>query len=65
MKQVWEGMNLMSGRKKNSSRVFSNSIDYLNELNNFYARFDCHDFSSEREDIRRELQQAIKKTIIL
>ena len=59
MKKVWEGMNLMSGRKKvNKPSVLCTSNDYANELNDFYARFDCHDFSSEKERIVNELLNA-------
>ena len=53
MKKVWEGMNLMGGRSAvNRSSVFCNSKKYANELNNFYARFDCHDFSKDIQGVR-------------
>ncbi|KAK7480226.1 hypothetical protein BaRGS_00000892, partial [Batillaria attramentaria] len=32
--------------------VNSDSANYANDLNRFYARFDCHDFGREREEMR-------------
>ena len=56
MKKVWEGMHLMSGRKKvNKPTVLCTSNVYANEMNDFYARFDCHDFSEEKKKIVHEL----------
>ena len=51
MKSVWKGMNMMSGRTK------SDNDNYADELNSCYTRFDCHDFSKEREDIMQELRR--------
>ena len=50
-------MNMMSGRTKSASHVTSDNDNYADELNTFYARFDCHDFSKEREDIMQELRR--------
>ena len=62
MKKVWEGMNLMGGRSTvNRSSVFCNSKKYANELNNFYARFDCHDFSKDIQGVRNELLNSSDK----
>ena len=57
MKRVWDGMRLMSGyNSKSKSRSLPNSSEnYANELNTFYNRFDCHDFSAERRDLRKIL----------
>ncbi|KAK7460352.1 hypothetical protein BaRGS_00038910, partial [Batillaria attramentaria] len=53
IRKVWEGMNLMGGRKTTKrSQVNSDSANYANDLNRFYARFDCHDFGREREDMK-------------
>ena len=58
MKRVWDGMRLMSGyNSKSKSRSLPNSSEnYANELNTFYNRFDCHDFSAERRDLRKILE---------
>ena len=42
MKRVWEGMRLMSGHtnKSNSCQLPATNVDYANELNYFYNRFD-------------------------
>ncbi|KAJ8046681.1 hypothetical protein HOLleu_05444 [Holothuria leucospilota] len=52
MRRVWEGMKLMSGYAGKNSNSGENlllnpTLDYVNDLNNFYNRFDCHDFSDE------------------
>ena len=52
MKQVWQGMRLMSGNTTNSnsgSKMPDQSMDYANQLNDFYNRFDRHDFSNTIE----------------
>ena len=61
MKSVWDGMNTMSRRKKKreDDKVPMN-IDYANELNAFYARFDCIDFSCEREERMKVLNEQRK-----
>ena len=49
-------MHLMSGRKKvNKPTASCTSSVYANEMNDFYARFDCHDFSEEKKKIVHEL----------
>lgn len=57
MHDVWQGMNLMSGRHKGCVNVMSDSTDYANDLNKFYTRFDCHDFKRERETIINKLKE--------
>ena len=58
MKRVWEGMRLMSGYSNSSSKSSQfpdQSVNYANELNNFYNRFDKHDFSMECNELRQLL----------
>ena len=56
MKKVWDGLNLMGGRTNvNRGSVYCESKEYTNEVNNFYSRFDSHDFSKERDDLKKEL----------
>ncbi|GFS00713.1 hypothetical protein ElyMa_006405700 [Elysia marginata] len=57
MKKVWQGMKLMSGCKAKGSSGVEGDVLYANELNKFYARFDCFDFSKEREDMLCVLKQ--------
>ena len=61
MKKVWEGMGLMSGykRKKGGGDSGMNvaSVEYANELNAFYCRFDKHDFTQERGGLRERLMK--------
>ena len=35
-------------QKRKSSKIEPCTADYANDLNVFYARFDCHDFHQER-----------------
>ena len=50
MKRVWEGMNLMGGCKKKGNSSLEGDKKYANDLNEFYARIDHHDFKSEIND---------------
>ena len=54
MRKVWSGMRLMSGyasKSGNSAPLPDVSVDYANELNSFYNRFDSQDFSNEVKEI--------------
>ena len=48
-RNAWQGMNTILGRQQNQTACIpSNEHDkqtYVNKLNEFYARFDCYDFS--------------------
>ena len=50
MKRVWEGMNFMSDSKRKGTTDSERGKTYANDLNKFYARFDCNNFGKERED---------------
>ena len=62
MKKVWEGMKLMSGyvgKNSNSDQNLLNpTMDYVNDLNKLYNRFDCHDFNAEIAIIRSDLSSS-------
>ena len=63
MKEVWNGMRLMSGYSKSSGSknyLPDTSLEYANKLNEFYNRFDKHDFSQEMCDLRTTLEIKIK-----
>ena len=47
MRRVWSGMKLMSRYVNgNIQKIASvNTAGKVNELNQFFNRFDCHDFS--------------------
>ncbi|KAJ8046645.1 hypothetical protein HOLleu_05396 [Holothuria leucospilota] len=58
MKHVWAGIRMMSGYSNDTSknsRLPSTSTIYANELNVFYNRFDCHDFSGENKELHEIL----------
>ena len=63
MKEVWNGMKLMSGYSKSSGSknyLPDTSLEYANKLNEFYNRFDKHDFREEICDLRTTLEIKIK-----
>lgn len=59
MKQVWNGMRLMSGFNlgsgTKSSKLPNVTEQYAEDLNGFYNRFDQHDFSIEHSDVKNLL----------
>ena len=64
MKYVWEGLGLMSGReRKRESKISNCTNEYANELNDFYARFDCHDFSKERDERSNVLNESLSNNV--
>ncbi|GFR81869.1 reverse transcriptase [Elysia marginata] len=60
MRKVWQGMNLMVGCKgKKGNNCVEGDEGYANDLNKFYARFDCHDFVQEREECKSALLESL------
>ena len=59
MKKVWDGISLMSGRsnKKKECNSATHTIEFANDLNKFYARFDNKDFTNERNERLGELRE--------
>ncbi|KAJ8047182.1 hypothetical protein HOLleu_06113 [Holothuria leucospilota] len=54
MKGVWKGLKLMSGYFNSCSKpsvLPGNSFEYANDLNQFYNRFDCYDFSDKVDEL--------------
>ena len=59
MRQVWEGMRLMSGYSKSGGSknyLPDTSVRYANNLNDFYNRFDKNDFSNEISTLKTTLE---------
>ena len=59
MKKVWTSMKLMSGyscKNKSVSSLPEPTMDYADNLNTFYNRFNCHDFSVELENVKDQLK---------
>lgn len=58
-KSAWNGIKQLTGMKKSAdSYIVSNRIDFCNDLNVFYSRFDKYDFSQESSDIINQLKNA-------
>ena len=61
MRATWHGVNTILGQKNKKSNVYlgdNDPAEYVDQLNSFYNRFDCNDFSfsigSIKEQIHRE-----------
>ena len=39
--------------------MYKNEKEYVNDLNSFYARFDCYDFLETCNDLRSELREQV------
>lgn len=65
-KDAWTGVKVLSGYQKKRTAADS-TIDqiYVNELNQFYARFDVYDFKQECNDILRVAEDRNGERIIL
>ena len=47
-KDAWKGLNLMMGKNQKKNKINTEDpVAFANELNQFYARFDVHDFKKE------------------
>ena len=57
MKRIGEGRNLMGGCKKKGNSSLGGDKNYANDLNEFYARFDCHDFEKEMNDRFKNMER--------
>ena len=63
---MWSSDRKMTGFEKknvNSSRTVDNVHDYVKDLNKFYCRIDCHDFSYEQNNARSFLSSSVKPAI--
>ena len=67
-RDAWQGMNTIIGRKQKQTTNIPHSepdkTSYVNKLNDFYARFDCHDFSSEISNAKSECQSVLSDTCV-
>ena len=59
MKRGWEDMNFTGGCKKEGNSSLEGDKKYANDLNEFYAKFNCHDFETEINDIFNFLPEKI------
>ena len=59
IRQAWQGVKTMVGCSKKPAVVHtSDDRKHAEDLNNFYARFDARDFSSEREAVVDKIRAA-------
>lgn len=57
-KDAWKGLKAITGMaKRNTTPALFSTHGTGDELNNFYSRFDCVDFSNEHQVIRDQLQR--------
>ena len=65
-KQAWNGLRVVTGYKKKTVMPDPDNInEYVNELNEFYARFDTYDFSNECAHIIDQLKQSNDSKIVI
>ena len=61
--EAWRGLNTMMGRSQKQNRVQCNDSEtFANDLNQFYARFDTHNFSQECDQLCDPLLDKINGT---
>ena len=52
LRHAWSGVKTMIGATKKRKKIQTeDNAGFANDLNAFYARFDCHDFSNERKSV--------------
>ncbi|XP_077985307.1 uncharacterized protein LOC144439947 [Glandiceps talaboti] len=55
-KDAWKGLNTIMGKNQKTKGISTDDpLGFANELNQFYARFDIHDFRSECDTISQSL----------
>ena len=55
-RDAWKGLKVMMGRNTQQHRVkCPDPVKFVNEMNNFYARFDDKDFRNECDNLRQSL----------
>ena len=65
-RSAWKGLKTLSGfNKKSSLPEVEDNLAFANELNEYYARFDVHDFSSECSVIVNSLQENNDERIVI
>ena len=56
-KQLWEGIQTITGCKPKKKELnVEDEAKLANELNDFYTRFDCYDFSKEQSEVLEEIE---------
>ncbi len=66
-RNAWKGLKTLSGfnlKKSHLPDVEDNQV-FANELNDFYARFDVHNFEVERDELVQTLKQNSDEKIII
>jgi hypothetical protein len=56
LRYAWAGVkSIISASKKQHSIETDDNISFAKDLNNFYSRFDCHDFARQRQEVLNSL----------
>jgi hypothetical protein len=64
LRHAWSGVKAMIGSTKKHQRIETdNNLNFANDLNSFYSRFDCHDFSQDRQKVLDGLENNVSLTI--
>jgi hypothetical protein len=60
LRDAWKGLRTLTGSGKvKSDNALTNSPGSADRLNMFYARFDCTDFSWERQQLTQQLMERV------
>ena len=60
IKTTWASLKKATGYATDRPCVYvENENEYVNDLNSFYARFDCYDFSETCNNLRSELREQV------
>ncbi|KAK7497452.1 hypothetical protein BaRGS_00011294 [Batillaria attramentaria] len=65
-RKVLDGVSQITGFTKKSTQTDmtqTDNINYANDLNQFYSRFDCHTFSSEQAAMHDRLSAGTGETL--
>jgi hypothetical protein len=65
-RKMWQSLNTMTGYKPGKKSINIDDAQALaDELNQFYARFDEHDFSAEQADVLERVKQRESQPVII
>ena len=64
-REVWKGLRQMTGFGLKQQHCVDSSAEFANDLNHFYARFDKHDFTEERDQEIGKVKNSVHERIVI
>ena len=66
VKDAWNGLKTLCGyNKKQNTPDPENLNTYVNDMNEFFARFETHDFSNARDEMMSKIQSKTDENIVI